>query len=391
MTRKVVVIGAGIVGSAVAGELSRVDGVDVTVVDRSPAGALQGSTVHAPGFIGLYNDAAILTEFAIRSAEIYDGMGNAFVRAGGLEIATTDSGALDLERRHLAAIAHGLPSRQIDGAEAATRAPGLIAVDNVVAAYAYPRDGTAEASRLTRAIRSGASSRGALFVDAHEVTAVSSSTGGTFTVEAEGRRFIADDVVLAGGIWGPTLADRTGVEVPLFPVAHPYVYSGRQAGLTAGSYVRWPERHVYARVHGNRIGIGTYDHAPVSVAQSEIFSESELPWDPETFDPVISSALGLLPAASHFVPDARLNGVFAMTPDNLPLLGQHPGRPGLWSALAVWVTHAAGAAAALATEMTCGSGLSTELAPDRFSDLASDEQRSRALGLYRDIFSNDST
>lgn len=48
------------------------------------------------------------------------------------------------------------------------------------------------------------------------------------------------------------------------------------------------------------------------------------------------------------MPEHRLNGVFAMTPDNLPLLGPVADVPGLWVAEAIWVTYAAGAADALA-------------------------------------------
>lgn len=50
---------------------------------------------------------------------------------------------------------------------------------------------------------------------AHRVT-VTTASGDTFT---------ADDVILATGVWGPSLTASTGRSLPLFPVAHPYVYS----------------------------------------------------------------------------------------------------------------------------------------------------------------------
>lgn len=85
----------------------------------------------------------------------------------------------------------------------------------------------------------------------------------------------------------------------------------------------------------------------------------------------------------------RLSGVFAMTPDNLPLLGPMPEIGGLWVAEALLVTHAAGAARALARELT---GAATEiegldaLRPDRFTGQSATVLSERALHRYRDIY-----
>ena len=48
---RVVVIGAGIVGTSMADELTARGVTDVTVVDRGPLFATGGSTSHAPGLV----------------------------------------------------------------------------------------------------------------------------------------------------------------------------------------------------------------------------------------------------------------------------------------------------------------------------------------------------
>src|SRR5262245_63601061 len=48
---RVVVIGAGIVGCALADELSTRGWTDITVVDQGPLFATGGSTSHAPGLV----------------------------------------------------------------------------------------------------------------------------------------------------------------------------------------------------------------------------------------------------------------------------------------------------------------------------------------------------
>lgn len=174
------------------------------------------------------------------------------------------------------------------------------------------------------------------------------------------------------------------------PVAHPYVHGPPHAPAPVKTpFVRWPEHHVYARDHGDRLGLGTYDHQPLQVAIDDLGGHAEQPWATAIFDPAIPSAMSLMPTASRFVPQVRLNGVFAMTPDNLPLLGRMPEVGGLWVAEALWVTHAAGAARALSRQLTGGSteieGLEA-LRPDRFAGQPLNALTECALRLYRDIY-----
>src|SRR5699024_8169760 len=141
-------------------------------------------------------------------------------------------------------------------------------------------------------------------------------------VQAGSERLIGDDVVIACGIWGPGVAASAGQSLPLVPVGHPYVYGPAQGSSTTGSsFVRWPEHHVYARDHGDRLGLGTYDHAPLPVNSAMLGTEAEQPWPAELLDPAIRRAIELLPTDHRFAPSERLNGVFAMTADNQPLLG----------------------------------------------------------------------
>ena len=125
---------------------------------------------------------------------------------------------------------------------------------------------------------------------------------------------------------------------------------------------------------------------PVSVEQ--LGQGAELPW-PAAFEDVVQQALGLLPQPHRFAVDRRLNGVFAMTADNRPLLGPVPQVPGLWVAQALWVTHAAGAAQSLARAMTGQAprvdGLDA-LLPDRFHGRPDQQLHEQSLRLYRDIY-----
>jgi glycine/D-amino acid oxidase-like deaminating enzyme len=106
------------------------------------------------------------------------------------------------------------------------------------------------------------------------------------------------------------------------------------------------------------------------------------------FDPAIEQALRLLPETSRFQPVEKLNGLFSMTADNLPLVGPAGAVQGLWFAEAVWVTHAAGAAEILATWMASGDVQRQflTLRPDRFDAESRQALQARSLQLYRDIY-----
>lgn len=206
----------------------------------------------------------------------------------------------------------------------------------------------------------------------------------------EGREVPADDVVLAAGIWGPALAALAGQRLPLTPVAHPYVHGPVRPATASSPFVRWPEQHVYARNHGDRLGLGTYDHAPEPVPVAELGEVAERAW-PAAFEDAVRRALQLLPIATRFEAAVRLNGVFRMTADNQPLVGPLPEVHGLWAAEALWVTHAAGAAALLGRLMTGDlrgddAAALAALRPDRFNHQHDDHLEREALQFYRDIY-----
>ena len=388
---RVIIIGAGIVGSSLARELAATRAVEVTVLEAADGNdSLRGSTGYAPGFIGIYNDAPVLTQLARDSVAVYEGFPHAFRRAGGLEVATTADGADELARRAEGARTEGLPVVEAGATEVSQLAPGVVDTDRMVSAWAYADDAVAYSRLLVQGIRGEARTRGARFVGGAAVTAIDpADDAGLLVTVAGGERFVADAVVLCGGIWAPSLAVLVGSELPVVPVAHPYVYSLPRADFQSGSFVRWPEHHVYARVHGDRLGLGTYDHVPVPVAQEQLTDGAGLAWAADSFEQAINKGEELLPAGSRFEPATRVNAVFAVTPDNLPLLGPLGKTPGVWSAQGLWLAHAAGGAKALAAAIVSGAELPPELDPDRFAGQDSDELRASALRLYSDIYAND--
>ncbi len=341
----------------------------------------------------------MLTDLARASVALYDGAGAGFQRLGGLELASTAStasGAREVQRRVEAAHEAGLQAQLLDPDALPAEVTGFVDASSVVAAGHFPEDGVTSPKVLTAALAERARARGAHFTSGKVVGIdVAGPAGASERVRVhtrDGRTLSALTVVLAGGVWGPHLAALTGLDLPLFPVAHPYTYSAPKTGLTSGPFVRWPEHHAYARVHGERLGIGSYDHVPVPVEQADLTEGAGLAWRGD-FDGVVDAAQRLLLPGARFTPQERVNGVFAMTPDNLPFLGPHPQLEGVWVAQALWVTHAAGAAERLVAAVLEDAPLPADLAVDRFGSASGsvEDLRRAALRLYRDIYANDRT
>lgn len=386
----IVIVGAGIVGTALADLLA--PHRQVVVVDAGPT-ELAGSTGHAPGFIGEYGGAELATRLATHTTAaletLADGDQTVFARTGCVEVATSPQAMADLEQRRLDAQAQGLEVHLLTPAELVELAPDTVSADTTVGGLHFPADATADARAVTGRLRARAESAGATFAWQHRVQALQRTEHG-WRIETSHGELTAREVVLCTGIWGELLLppELTNA-LPIVPVRHPYVYgpTGNPAPPPQ-PFVRFPEHHVYARWHGSQWGFGTYDHAadPLDADQMAALGRADQPWDGR-FDDVVERGLGLMATPDLFRPVERLDGIFAVTPDNLPLVGRLAD--GLWMAAAIWVTHSVGAAAGLAAMLTGEhppvAGIE-ELDPLRFVGSDPATLHEAALRHYNDIY-----
>jgi glycine oxidase len=95
-SRDIVVIGAGVIGCAIAYELAR-RGASVEVVDDRPAGmgATQASAGVLAPFIEAHDENPLL-DLAVRSLELYDGFIARIVAEGGVAVPYRRTGTLNV-------------------------------------------------------------------------------------------------------------------------------------------------------------------------------------------------------------------------------------------------------------------------------------------------------
>ncbi|MCU1679590.1 MAG: sarcosine dehydrogenase [Amycolatopsis sp.] len=375
---RVVIIGAGIVGANLADELTVRGWADVTVLDQGPLPLTGGSTSHAPGLVFQTNASKTMAEFARYTVEKFselevDGL-SCFNQVGGLEVATTPGRWEDLKRKQGWATSWGIDGSLIDAEECLRRYP-LLDIDQVLGGWYVPTDGLAKASRAVVALMRRAESRGARFVGSTRVTGIQQSGGRVTGVETRWGVAPADIVVSCAGFWGVRIGAMVGMDVPLLPLAHQYAKTGQVAELVGRNtemseaslpILRHQDQDLYYREHNDRLGIGSYAHRPMPVALSELDEDtavtkvsddampSMLPFTDEDFAPSWEASKLLLPALRQTKVEEGFNGVFSFTPDGHSLVGESAEVRGFWVAEAVWVTHSAGIAKAVAEQLVDG-------------------------------------
>ena len=374
---RVVIIGAGIVGTNLADELASRGWDNITVVEQGPLELAGGSTSHAPGLVFQNNASKTMTEFATYTVNKLlslskDGQ-SCFNQVGGLELATTPERLADLSRKMGVMTSWGVESRIVDADECEKIYPllntgKLSGGREVLGGLLIPTDGLALAARAVQLLIERSRERGVTFLGSTTVTGISQWGGKVTAVETSSGVIPADIVVSCAGFWGRELGKMVGLEVPLLPLAHQYVKTTPLPELTGVNdlpngaqkpILRYQDRDLYFREHGDRIGIGSYAHRPMPVDMEQLprvgaeeMSDHRMPsrldFTLEDFAPAWEDCQDLLPALHAAQIEDGFNGIFSFTPDGGPLIGEAPELSGFFVAEAVWVTHSAGVAKAVA-------------------------------------------
>ncbi|MFB6227693.1 MAG: FAD-dependent oxidoreductase [Halobacteriales archaeon] len=401
-----VVIGAGIVGCNVAYQLADLGREDVLVLDKGPLPTTGGSSTHAPGIMFQTDEPKVLSKFAMYSRELYseleteDGK-RVYRETGGIEVARSEERMDYLQRRVEWGKSWGIPDPQLLSPEEVQEKLPLVDPDAIEGGYYSPTDGQASGVRACAALARKAERMGVQFVGHTGVEDIETGREGVQAVVTGNGRVDCEEVVVATNIWARQLGEKVGVHLPITPVEHQYtitepleelagleqdvsgdpVYDNYRSvsGDKTDVLLQNPDRPIlrdqdnamYFRVHGDRYGIGSYNHEPIVPDPTELggneegghqasvneFTERHLntathPDRPEKAPREASDEL--LPATEGRTLEHKYNGMFAESSNGLPAIGPVQGIDGLWTAAAIWITHAGGVGKALAEWMEHG-------------------------------------
>ena len=318
-----VVVGAGIIGCAVAYELAR-RGARVQVIDRREVG--QGATQASAGVLAPYLEAheRPLVELGARSLALYDefvarvvedsGAAVQYVRSGTLEVADGAASFARLQAKGRAYGAAGVPVEVLAGAALREAEPRLAA--RIAGGLLVHPHGFVGATDLAAALQRAAAAHGVTFVTATAVARVSRQGGG-LSVETGGDVIACERVVLAAGSWTGQVEVEDGETIPVRPVRGQLLHLG------------WPARALSRVVWAAHCYLVPWTDGTVLAGATieDVGFEERV---------TVSGVRQLLEMAQAIIPgvgeawfrEARV-GLRPATPDELPVVGPSTRLPGL--------------------------------------------------------------
>jgi glycine oxidase len=351
-TCDVAIVGAGVIGCALAAELAR-RGASVAVFEAERVGA--GASYASAGIVGAQTDAEMqdaAVRLGLESRELLrlwdERLGHAFDLdlSGVVRLAYDEGEAEALRRRAAWQRAQGWEARLLEPAEVREVAPGL--AREPVAALWTP-DGQLSPPRLTAALAHDAVAHGAVLREGVPALAVRPGE-----VETREGRVCAGHVVVAAGAWSaqllpvpvtPDKGQRVLLRLPGHPVRHTTFGGDCYVVPRPGGYVLVGATHEPEAGFDRRTTAGAL--AWLLRAGAELY-------------PALAAAEVVEPCA----------GLRPATPDGLPLLGPLPDAPAIWLCTGHHtrgVMWAPATAVRMANALLEGKALPAAFAPARFA------------------------
>jgi glycine oxidase len=327
---KVLVIGAGIIGNAVAWRLARA-GVDVTLVERGRAG--QEASWAAAGMIAPQAEAegpGPFLRLCVEAKQVFEATLPELIAEGGIDPEyDAGSGVLYLafnekDRAELAARAGwqrgaGLEVEEISGERARAITPEVS--PQVISALYLPNENRVENRQLTQAFVVAALKAGAKLMEDSRVDAIETRGGKFAGLRLQGGELIeADAAVNAAGSWASLIRGSEADNVRLHPVRGQIVCFQARPHLVGPSIFSL-RGYAVPRRDGRVLAGSTREMARYS---KDVTLEG--------MESIVHAARDMLPTLGAMRFREAWAGLRPATADFLPVLGPSPNVPGLYYA-----------------------------------------------------------
>jgi len=381
--KKAVVIGGGVIGSAVAWRLAR-EGVAVTLLERARIG--QEASWAAAGMIAAQADtpaAGPFFDLCIRARDIFAStietlgaespVDPEYDRTGILDVAFNDAERVELEERGRWQLAAGGTVEELSGAAARKLEPAI--APEAIYALHFPLDRRTDNRKLTQAYATAAIVKGATIVEGASVASIVVANGRASGVRIhDGTVHPADIVVNAGGAWAGQISGLEADRIGIIPVRGQILcFESRPGSLT--SSIISARGYLVPRRDGRILAGSTMDRAGYdkSVTLAGI-------------DAIARGAIGMVPGLASMRLREAWAGLRPASEDFLPVIGASPSIPNVLYATGHFRSGILLSAITgeIVADLVMGRTPQIDLgpfAPARFSTTA----KVKALGLVRDI------
>jgi sarcosine oxidase subunit beta len=366
-TADVVIVGAGIVGASVAFHLASHRISDVLLVEKESV-AGQGSTSKANGGIRAQFSTAINIRFSLYSIEAFERFheetgGDCGLRqAGYLFLTASSTGETSLRENFNLQQKCGVPNSWLSREDVATLAP-YVRWEDIRAGTFSARDGFLDPHGSLQGYLQAAKRLGATLLTDAEATSIVHDADGVSAVETTAGRIATRCVVNAAGPFAAVVAQRAGIEIPLYPVKRMLACT-EEIGLAPPVIPMTVDLDTGLLIRREGRGILLAYSDPADKASFDTGFE------PGFIETVSEKAMVRFP----FLEEARIAlprcwaGLYPETPDHHAILGAVTELPGFYQAVGFGghgLMHAPAAGRALAELIAYGYCRFMDIAPLR--------------------------
>jgi len=331
-TAEVVIIGGGIVGSSIAYHLTAAGCKDVLVIERETAQG-KGSTGKSMGGVRAQFSTAINIQMSLYSIPFYAsfderlGYPADYRPQGYLFCATNEKHLAYLRANYQKQIAMGLKDvRLIEGNAIREMFPQLRG-DDIVGGSFCSSDGFVDPYSVMIGFMAWAADHAARLWKGTQVTGIDREAEGTFTVQTNRGAVSARNVVNAAGPWAKSVAAMAGVDLPVEPL--------RRMLVPTEPFDQFP--HSAPMIIDMSNG---FHFRPEALGFLLAWNDPEetpgykMDFDPAFTEKILVRAADRVPVFENLAvnPKRAWAGLYEMTPDHHPILGEAPGVPGFFLA-----------------------------------------------------------
>ncbi|MER8537766.1 FAD-binding oxidoreductase [Mesorhizobium sp. M1005] len=339
MSRRIVIVGGGVVGCSVAWHLADAGtgAGEIVLLEREQVGS--GTTWHSAGNITWrpapsHHDSSVLYAFdIIARLERETGQSTGWLENGRLFLAKDAETIQTYESYHRDATSRGIGGRILSREEAGRLHP-LLDPSSAAFFWLNPLSGRVNPADLTAAYARGARQRGVRVVENCRVTGLEIHSGRIVGVCTSTGPIAANVVVVAGGLWSRLLLAASGIALPQWSVEHFYVIADVTPRLAASTpSFEMPERGIYGREEAGGMLVGFVDENAKTIDEAALpdpFAFTLLNSDWDKIAPYFQSAMESFPILGDAPIRRFINGPEAFTPDGSPLIGPWPDVEGLF-------------------------------------------------------------
>jgi len=333
LSKRVIVIGGGVVGSSALYHLAKMGWTDTLLLEMDEL--TSGSTWHAAGNIPTFSGSRNIIKMQRYSTQLYDELSKDpaypinYHQTGSIRLAQNQDRMEEFH--HVAAMANAMDIEyeMLDTTEMKKRHPFLEDHD-LLGALWDPYDGDIDPSQLTQALASRARDLGAQIKRFIRVTGLKQKANSEWEVTTDkGDTYVCEYVINAAGYRGAEVAALAGQFLPIVSMEHQFLVMESVPELEQHDgivpLVRDPDDSYYLRQEKTGLILGPYEwkatpHWPDGKLP-EKFAYELYPDDLERLEWYIEQACKRMPILGTVGVQKVINGPIPYAPDGIPYIG----------------------------------------------------------------------